>query len=94
MVQSLPQLKSANEITSVVDALLCECFDLTPQQNECISQFFKATVCQEPEQRDQNFERLLRLLTFNDDFILVNGGQKYPFIIPDAHELASVSKTL
>ena len=74
--------------------LLRECFDLTPQQNECLSQFFKATVCLEPEQRDQNFERLLRLLTFNDDFVLVSGGQKNPAIVPDAHELASVSTTL
>jgi hypothetical protein len=92
IVQVLPQLKSENEIPIVVEAALGRWFDLSAQQNECISQFFKATVCEEPEKRELNFGRLVRLLTFDEDFVLIARRQEDPVIFPDPHGLASVSR--
>lgn len=90
IVEVLPGLKSQNEIPSVIDSALDKFFDISEHQKKCISRFFKGTVCPAPEKREVDFENLIRLLTFDEDFRLLSksneAGQSRPAAFPDPHK--------
>ncbi|KAM5347259.1 hypothetical protein ACJ41O_010264 [Fusarium nematophilum] len=93
IVDALPELKANNALPGLVNAILGQWSDLTPYQNSCLSQFFKAGLATDPEDREVDIEALLRLLSFDAEFSLRStrdaaAGARMEY--PDPHELDSI----
>jgi hypothetical protein len=70
LVDSFPDLKANDELPHFVNVILSLWSDMSEHQNACLSQFFKKTVCRESADREADFEKLLQLMSFNDEFRL------------------------
>ena len=88
----MPELKANGRIMLEVDALLKN-FEISPLQRRCMFQFFERTLSQDPKARETDFENLIRLLSFDEDFILLakRKGAEVVISLPEPHSLTTVN---
>lgn len=61
-------VKRNDQFPTTTDQILSVWSDLSEYQNSCLSNFFRKTVCLEPKDRECDFEKLVKLLSFDEDF--------------------------
>jgi hypothetical protein len=88
----LPELKANSRIVQEVGARI-DTFEISPLQRGSLKKFFKRTLSQDPKARETDFENLIRLLSFDEDFILLakRGRTEVIASLPEPHNLTTVN---
>jgi hypothetical protein len=88
----LPELKVDGRILLAVVSLL-ENFEISPLQRRSLIQFFERTLSHDPKAREKDFENLIRLLSFDEDFILLAKRRRAEVVasFPEPHNLTTVN---
>ena len=96
IVEALPELKSKKALSVFADSALAMFFDVSSSQRESLSRFFKSTLALEPEKRELDLQNLIRLLTFDESFVLLDKKERAESgktsVFPNPHMVASVGK--
>ncbi|KAK5445183.1 hypothetical protein LTS15_010274 [Exophiala xenobiotica] len=82
-------VKTNDQFPAVTNQILSLWSDLSEYQNSCLSQFFKKTVCLDPNDRESDFEQLLKLMSFDEDFRMQQPDHQAG-IQPEAHAKFSI----